>query len=90
MDGNATPLFSCHDLRVEVPSRVLVDGLTFESRPGELLAVLGQNGSGKTLTMHTLAGLRPTAATVRSSPPATSPDKTPYVLGLPRLDPRLR
>lgn len=25
---------------------------------GELLAVLGQNGSGKTLTMHTLAGLR--------------------------------
>lgn len=25
---------------------------------GELLAVLGQNGSGKSLTMHTLAGLR--------------------------------
>ncbi len=62
MDGGTTSLFSCHDLRVEVPSRVLVEGLTFETRPGELLAVLGQNGSGKTLTMHTLAGLRPAAA----------------------------
>ena len=27
-------------------------------RNGELIGVLGQNGSGKTLTMHTLAGLR--------------------------------
>jgi len=26
---------------------------------GELIAVLGQNGSGKSLTLHTLAGLRP-------------------------------
>jgi len=30
--------------------------------PGELLAILGRNGSGKTLTLHTLAGLRAPAA----------------------------
>ncbi len=33
--------------------------LSLEAGPGELVAVLGRNGSGKTLTLHTLAGLRP-------------------------------
>jgi iron complex transport system ATP-binding protein len=55
-------LFSCRDLRVDVAGRTLVDDLSFELRPGELLAILGQNGSGKTLTLHTLAGLRLPAA----------------------------
>jgi iron complex transport system ATP-binding protein len=54
-------LFSCHKLRVDVSDRNLVDALEFDVDHGELLAVLGQNGSGKTLTMHTLAGLRPAA-----------------------------
>ena len=29
---------------------------------GNFIAVLGQNGAGKSLTLHTLAGLRPAAA----------------------------
>ena len=61
MSTATDPLFSCDDLRVEVAGRTLVDALSFEVRPGELLAILGQNGSGKTLTMHTLAGLREAA-----------------------------
>ena len=52
-------LFTCNNIRVEVSGRTLVDALDFEVGRGELLAVLGQNGSGKSLTMHTLAGLRP-------------------------------
>jgi iron complex transport system ATP-binding protein len=32
--------------------------LALEAAPGELVAILGRNGSGKTLTLHTLAGLR--------------------------------
>ena len=42
-----------------MPGRSLVDSLDLELRHGEFLAILGQNGSGKTLTLHTLAGLRP-------------------------------
>jgi len=61
MSASPNPVFSCDDLSVAVAGRMLVEGLSFQVRPGELLAILGQNGSGKTLTMHTLAGLRPAA-----------------------------
>mgnify|MGYP001813486333 CR=1 FL=1 len=61
MSVSRPPLFSCHSLRVDVANRKLVADLELEVEAGEMLAVLGQNGSGKTLTMHTLAGLRPAA-----------------------------
>lgn len=58
--------FSCDNLRVSVPGRLLVEGLSFDVVPGELVAVLGPNGVGKSLMMHTLAGLRDArSATVR-------------------------
>jgi iron complex transport system ATP-binding protein len=41
---------------------MLVSNLGLSLVPGEFLAVLGQNGSGKSLTLHTLAGLRPVSA----------------------------
>ncbi len=46
------------DLDVHVPGRELVSGLDVSIRRGEFVAVLGQNGAGKTLSLHTLAGLR--------------------------------
>jgi iron complex transport system ATP-binding protein len=45
-------------LTLGFPGRVLCQGLSFEIRPGECWAVLGNNGSGKTTLMHALAGLR--------------------------------
>ena len=51
------PLLSCRGLRVSVPGRLLVDELDIELRRGELIAVLGQNGAGKTLTQMMLADL---------------------------------
>lgn len=53
------------ELDIAVANRVLVQGLALDLRAGELLAVLGQNGAGKTLTLLSLAGLRaPAAGTV--------------------------
>ncbi len=54
--------FSCRDLDVRIAGRTLVEGLQLDTEDGELIAVLGRNGSGKTLTMHTLAGLRAAAS----------------------------
>jgi iron complex transport system ATP-binding protein len=63
-DGRPCPL-AARGLEVAVGARRLVSGLSLEFHPGEFVAVLGRNGSGKTLTLHTLAGLRrPQAGTV--------------------------
>jgi iron complex transport system ATP-binding protein len=61
MDAVATaiaPLLIAENLRIDAGGRALVRELSFELRAGEFLAVLGRNGSGKSLTLHTLAGLR--------------------------------
>jgi iron complex transport system ATP-binding protein len=43
---------------VRAGARELVRELSVQFAPGEVVAILGRNGSGKTLTLHTLAGLR--------------------------------
>jgi iron complex transport system ATP-binding protein len=43
---------------VRAGARELVHGLSAGFNAGEVIAILGRNGSGKTLTLHTLAGLR--------------------------------
>jgi iron complex transport system ATP-binding protein len=55
-------LLSCAGLCVDVAGRRLVRELTLHVAAGEFVAVLGENGVGKTLTLHTLAGLRAPAA----------------------------
>jgi iron complex transport system ATP-binding protein len=58
----AAPLLIAEDLQVDAGERARVRALSFQLRAGEFLAVLGRNGSGKSLTLHTLAGLRRAAA----------------------------
>jgi iron complex transport system ATP-binding protein len=52
-------LLEVEALRVGVGGRTLIDAVSFTVRPGEVWCVLGANGAGKTLLLHTLAGLRP-------------------------------
>ena len=54
-----TPNIACEQLCVTVPGRTLLSGLELAASQGTFVAILGQNGAGKSLTMHTLAGLRP-------------------------------
>jgi iron complex transport system ATP-binding protein len=60
--ATADPALRCKALDVAVAGRRLVEKLSFEARRGQFIAVLGENGVGKTLTLHTLAGLRAAGA----------------------------
>ena len=53
-----TVAVQCDAVTLEVPGRTLVRDLSFALPAGRVLAVLGRNGSGKSSTLHTLAGLR--------------------------------
>lgn len=56
--GGMSLLLETERLDICIGSRPLVSALTLAVRPGMRVAVLGPNGVGKTLTLHTLAGLR--------------------------------
>ncbi|NED98218.1 ABC transporter ATP-binding protein [Phytoactinopolyspora alkaliphila] len=60
------PLLSVRDLRVEFGTRAgvvtAVDGVSFDVRPGETLAILGESGSGKSVTSQAIMGILPKPA----------------------------
>jgi iron complex transport system ATP-binding protein len=58
----ARPLLECSQLSVHIGDRCLVASLELQIARGSLTCVLGCNGSGKTTTLHTLAGVRPRAS----------------------------
>ncbi|MHC6176280.1 metal ABC transporter ATP-binding protein [Glutamicibacter sp. X7] len=53
---NSTPIVSFNDARLAFGDRVLWDELNLQVRPGEFIAVLGPNGSGKTSFINTMLG----------------------------------
>jgi ABC-2 type transport system ATP-binding protein len=54
----ADPVITVRDLRVRYDGVDVVDGISFDVRPGEVLALLGPNGAGKTTTVEVLEGHR--------------------------------
>lgn len=58
MKSPAAPLLNVCDLDVDIAGKSIVRSLTLTLRPGETLAILGRNGTGKTTLLHTLAGVR--------------------------------
>lgn len=61
MRGTCKSGISCHNLTIDVPGRTLIDSLQLDVAAGEFVAILGPNGVGKSLALHTLAGVRPQA-----------------------------
>ncbi|WP_217510254.1 ABC transporter ATP-binding protein [Streptomyces vilmorinianum] len=61
------PLLSVRGLRVAFAGVEVVHGLSFEVRTGEVLALVGESGAGKSLTARALLGMVPRGATVSGS-----------------------
>src|SRR5580698_10080088 len=60
------PIVSAVDLRLSFGERLLWEGLNFELQSGELLAVLGPNGTGKTSLIRIMLGLlQPSAGLIQ-------------------------
>lgn len=49
--------FSCRDVHAYYGESYIVQGVSFDVRDGEIVALLGRNGAGKTSTLRTIARL---------------------------------
>ncbi|HUF57024.1 MAG TPA: ABC transporter ATP-binding protein [Thermohalobaculum sp.] len=55
--GGARAFFSVHDIHAWYGESYIVQGVSFNVHEGEILALLGRNGAGKTSTLRTLVRL---------------------------------
>lgn len=53
--GNAPAYFSCWDIHAYYGESYIVQGVSFDIREGEIVALLGRNGAGKTSVLRALA-----------------------------------
>ncbi|MDA0786372.1 MAG: ABC transporter ATP-binding protein [Proteobacteria bacterium] len=53
--GNQPAYFSCWDIHAYYGESYIVQGVSFDVREGEIVALLGRNGAGKTSTLRAIA-----------------------------------
>ena len=61
--ATAPAFFSVHDIHAYYGESYIVQGISFDIHEGEILALLGRNGAGKTSTLRTIARLDSPALT---------------------------
>lgn len=84
------PVLSLRGGSLAYGRRVLWSGLDLDVAPGEFLAVLGANGSGKTSLLRAILGLQPLAAgtlTIAGRPARRGSGAIGYVQQQRRIDP---
>lgn len=53
--GGQPAYFSCWDIHAYYGESYIVQGVSFDVREGEIVALLGRNGAGKTSTLRAIA-----------------------------------
>lgn len=84
------PVLQLRDAALRYGTRELWSGLTLDVRPGEFLAVLGGNGSGKTSLLRAILGLQPLRAgtvLIAGRPARRGNRRVGYIQQQRRLDP---
>ncbi|MER5914557.1 dipeptide/oligopeptide/nickel ABC transporter permease/ATP-binding protein [Streptomyces sp. NPDC001982] len=68
-DADGQPVLAVENLAIGFEGRHrgvdIVDGISFEVRPGEVLGLVGESGCGKSLTALTIMGLQPAGARIK-------------------------
>ena len=62
---NGSTVLTAENLSVQIGKHTILNGVSFEVRAGEILAITGKNGSGKTTLARVLCGLQKSCGTVR-------------------------
>lgn len=62
---NPTPILSLRDIRKTYGSIEVLHGITLDVHPGEVVALLGENGAGKSTVSNVISGtVQPTSGTI--------------------------
>lgn len=84
MQKKERPIVSVTDFNLRLGGKQIVHQLSFDIMPGEIFALLGANGSGKTSTIRSLLGIyQPTSGTMLVDGERYSPERAHLVGYLP-------
>lgn len=84
MTVNEPPIVRVNNFNLVLGGKQIVTDLSFEILPGEIFALLGANGSGKTSTMRTLLGIyQPTSGKLLVNGVRYTPEQSNLVGYLP-------
>jgi zinc transport system ATP-binding protein len=74
------------DLKVAIEGRVIIEGLSFTVKRGEILTILGPNGAGKTVLLRALLGILPHEGSIawrKDMRIGYVPQRLPYIRDIP-------